>query len=130
MVNPNLGPGPVKTNCGPRLVNTNSGPGLVNTNWGPRLGARAKVQCQVQGPGNTKTYFRHYNEKVPVKKISCSKCSLNKTNYISSDEDDGAAAMHPDNSKDNVIMVGYKSSSLKQGEELGNSFEFYFQYFG
>ena len=65
-----------------------------------------------------------------MKKISCNKCSLNKINYISSDKDDGAAAMHSDNSKVNVIMVGYKPSSLKQGEELENSFEFYFQYFG
>ena len=65
-----------------------------------------------------------------VKKISCNKCFLNKTNSISSDEDDGAVAMHSDNSEDNVILIGYKPSSLKQGEKLGNSFEFYFQYSG
>ena len=61
---------------------------------------------------------------MPVMKIYCIKCSLNKTNYISSDEDDGY------DSEDDVIVIGYKPSCLKQGEELGNTLEFYFCYSG
>ena len=67
---------------------------------------------------------------MPVMKISCIKCSLNKTNYISSDEDDGAVPMHSDDAEDDVIVIGYKPSSLKQDEELGKTLEFYFWYSG
>ena len=67
---------------------------------------------------------------MPVKKISCLKCSVNKTNYISSDEDNCVAAAHSDGSEDDVIMIDYKSLSLKHCEELGNSWEFYFWFCG
>ena len=67
---------------------------------------------------------------MPLKKISCIKCSLNKTNYISSDDDDSAVAMHSDDSEDDFVVISYNPTSLKQDEKLGNSLEFYFQYFG
>ena len=67
---------------------------------------------------------------MPGKKISCLKCSVNKTNYISSDEDNCVAAAHSDGSEDDVIMIDYKSLSLKHCEELGNSWEFYFWFCG
>ena len=64
-----------------------------------------------------------------MKKISCIKCSLNETNYISSDED-RAAAMHSGDSDDDIIVIGNELSSLTQSKELRNSFEFYFRYSG
>ena len=65
--------------------------------------------------------FRHHDETVLMKKISYVKCSVNKTDYISSDEDGSAIAKHSDDSEDNVIAIGYKLSSLKQ---LRNSWNF------
>ena len=52
-----------------------------------------------------------------------------KNPNISSDEDDSAAAMHFDDSEGDVVVIGYKPS-LKEGEELGNSWEFYFRHSG
>ena len=45
-------------------------------------------------------------------------------------EDDRAVAMHSDDSEDDVIVIDYKPSSLKQSEELGSNLEFYFRYSG
>ena len=67
---------------------------------------------------------------MPLKKISCIKCSLNKTNSIYSDDDDSAVAMHSDDSEDDVVVISYKPTSFKKDKELGNSLEFYFQYSG
>ena len=43
---------------------------------------------------------------------------------------DSAVARHSDDSEDDVVVISYKPTSLKQDEELGNSLEFYFQYSG
>ena len=71
--------------------------------------------------------FRHHNEKVPVR-ISCIKFSVNKKPHHFLWRRQQSCCNASWWLEGNVIVIRYKSSSLKQGEELGNSWEFNFQY--